>query len=131
MYTSSGFMSAVLTATAADLRPEDLTMPAEANQTDAEWALVGKHNLAYSGQFYFNRTLEHNDTNGQVIHGPLISSTLPSFVGSLQHRDFSFSPDFQTLHLVGKLGGGVVDSLFWQKLNRHFTFDGVGVQYAG
>jgi len=131
MYTSDGFMSAVLTATAADLRPMDLTLPAEANQTDAEWALVGRHTLAYSGPFYFDQTIKHNETVGQVVHGPLITSTLPSFVGSLQHREFSFSDDFETLHLVGNLGGGVVDSLYWRKLNRAFTWNDVGTLYAG
>lgn len=129
MYTSSGFMCAVLTATNATLRPQDLTLPAEDNQTDAEWAAVGRHTLAYSGPFYFNQSIKHNETNGQVVHGPLISSTLPSFVGSFQHRTFSFHDDYQTLELIGDLGNGVVDTLYWAKMNRDFLFSDVGQVY--
>lgn len=122
MYTSSGFMSAVLTASSPSLRPMDLTLPAQPNQTDAEWALVGKHSLSYSGPFHFNLSIPHNETSGQLIHGPLMASSLPDFVGSLQHRDFEFYNEFQTLKLVGNLGGGVVDTLFWERLSREFTF---------
>lgn len=130
MYTSSGFMSAILTTTDPSLRPQDLTLPAQANQSDAEWADVGKHTLAYSGPFYFNQTVPHNETSGLVVHGPLITSTLPAFVGSLQRREFEFSDEFQTLHLTGNLGNGIVDSLFWKKLSREFTFADVGHLYS-
>lgn len=121
-YTPTGFMSAVLTATDPDFRPLDLTLPAQTNQTDAEWADVGRHSLAYAGPFHFNDSQTKNDFEGQIIHGPLLTSTLPSFVGSLQHRDFVFTEDGKYLNLIGNLGGGVIDSLWWERLDRNVTF---------
>ncbi|KAJ9661425.1 hypothetical protein H2198_001993 [Neophaeococcomyces mojaviensis] len=122
MYTPTGYMSAVLTATDPSLRPLDLTLPAQSNQTDAEWAKVGEHTLGYSGPFYFNDTVSTDDFHGQIIHGPLIAATLPSFVGSLQHRDFVFTENGNYLNLIGNLGDGVVDSLWWKRLVRNVTF---------
>lgn len=79
-YTPMGFMSAVLTATDPSLRPEELTLPAHDNQTDAEWAEVGRHTLACARHFYFNESEASVDgLSGQIIRGPLLTSTLPSF----------------------------------------------------
>lgn len=67
-------MSAVLQATAAEYRPLDLTLPTQDNQTDAEWAEVEKHTLAYAGPFYFNDSQTKDDSQGQIVHGPLLTT---------------------------------------------------------
>lgn len=121
-YTPSGFMSAVLQATASEYRPLDLTLPAQDNQTDAEWAEVGRHTLAYAGPFFFNDSQTKSDFQGQIVHGPLLTSTLPSFVGSSQHRDFVFTEGGKFLNLIGNLGNGVIDNLWWQRLDRQVAF---------
>lgn len=41
-YTTEGWMSANIVATEPEYRPEGLTFPYQDNQTDADWALVGK-----------------------------------------------------------------------------------------
>jgi len=116
-------MSAVLTATDPSLRPFQLTLPAQDNQTDAEWAEVGRHTLAYAGPFYFNESSASADgLTGEIIHGPLLTSTLPSFVGSLQHREFKFTEDGKYLNLIGNLGNGVIDNLKWKRLERSVSF---------
>lgn len=126
MYTPTGFMSAVLTTTDPSLRPLDLTLPAQDNQTDTEWAEVGRHTLAYSGPFHFNQNVTSNKDirHGQIIHGPLITSTLPRFVGSLQRRNFTFTEDAMYLNLIGDLGNGVVDNLWWERLSGNVTVNG-------
>lgn len=124
-YTQTGFMSAVLQTTDPSLRPLDLTLPAEDNQTDAEWAEVGRHTLAYAGPFHFNENLTSTEDfrHGQIIHGPLLTSTLPRFVGSLQRRNFSFSEDGTYLNLIGDLGNGVIDNLWWKRLSGNISIN--------
>ena len=116
-------MSAVLTATDPELRPSELTLPAQDNQTDHEWAEVGRHTLAYAGPFYFDESKVSVDgLSGEIIHGPLLTSTLPTFVGSCQHRQFQFTEDGKYLTLVGDLGNGIIDNLKWERLERSISF---------
>lgn len=41
-YTPEGYMSANIMATEPEFRPAGLTFPFQDNQSDADWALVGK-----------------------------------------------------------------------------------------
>lgn len=41
-YTTEGYMSANIMATEPEFRPPGLTFPFQDNQSDADWALVGK-----------------------------------------------------------------------------------------
>lgn len=124
MYTPSGYMSALLTTTDPEDRPQGLTLPAQDDQTDHDWANIGRHTLAYSGPFFFNDALTVNESAGQIVHGPIRTTTLPRFVGSLQRRNFTFHDEGQTMRLVGDLGNGIVDTLYWGKLDREVTFGG-------
>ncbi|KAL5120439.1 hypothetical protein ACEQ8H_001729 [Pleosporales sp. CAS-2024a] len=45
VYTSTGWMSATITATEPASRP-NLTFPFRATDSDADWAAIGKHSLA-------------------------------------------------------------------------------------
>jgi hypothetical protein len=122
-YTSTGYMSTILTATAPDLRPQGLTIPAEPDQSNTSWAIIGQHTLAYAGPFQFNNAFPGtNATHGQIVHGPLLSSTLPSYVGSFQHRSYFFYDDGETLNLSADLGDGIVADLWWKRLARTFTY---------
>lgn len=58
-----------------------------------------------------------DDTHGEVLHGPLVAATLPANIGRVQHRNFTFSDDGVYLNLVGDLGQGVVDDLWWKRLS--------------
>lgn len=122
-YTPTGYMAAVLTATDPELRPQELTLPAQSNQSVTDWAEVGEHTLAYSGPFHFSKINSFDSRKGEVIHGPLLTATLPRFVGSLQTRQFEFSEDNKFLTLIGNLGEGVVDTLVWQRLEHNDVFN--------
>lgn len=115
-YTSSGFMSAILTASDTELRPSELTLPSQETQSIDHWAEVGKHSLGYAGPFHISDRGDSGALKGEVVHGPLLTATLPSWVGTKQKRKFEFSPDGRHLTLVGDLGNGVVDTLQWQRL---------------
>ncbi|KAF2719214.1 hypothetical protein K431DRAFT_296236 [Polychaeton citri CBS 116435] len=120
-YMPSGFMSAILTTTNPAERPENLTLPYQPNQSDAEWAQIGRHTLAYAGPFDVNTSsIEEfsGEMTGELTHGPLNTATLPAFVGSYQLRQFHFSQNYTLLSLTGDLGGGIVDHLIWQRLDR-------------
>lgn len=122
-YTRTGYMSTILTATTPDLRPKGLTIPAEPDQSNTSWAIIGQHALAYAGPFQFNNAfLGTNATHGQIVHGPLISSTLPSYVNTFQHRSYTFYDDAETLNLSADLGEGIVANLWWKRLARNFAY---------
>jgi hypothetical protein len=82
-------MSATITATEPSLRPANLTFPFSPTDSDAEWALVGKHSIGYAGPFRVNPDVESSVHEGQLFHGPLVVANVPSWVGSEQRRNFS------------------------------------------
>lgn len=47
-----------------------------------------------------------------MVHGPLLTATLPEFVGSEQKREYEFFNQGKVLKLTGNLGNGIVDVLF-------------------
>jgi hypothetical protein len=111
-YTSTGYMSTILIATTPDLRPKGLIIPAEPDQSNTSWEIIGQRTLAYAGPFQFNNAFSGtNATHGQIVHGPLLSSTLPSYMGSFQHRNYTFYDDVETLNLSADLGEGIVADL--------------------
>ncbi|KAK7751969.1 hypothetical protein SLS62_006112 [Diatrype stigma] len=116
VYSTGGYVSVLIHATEPEWRPTNLTVLDRGSQFDAQWALVGQHSAAYSGPFSFNESLLLNDTHGEIMHGPLIAASLPSNIGSIQHRNFSFSEDGEYLNLVGDLGQGIIDMLWWKRL---------------
>lgn len=129
LYHPTHYMSATLASTTPEDRPADLAWPFRAGQSDADWALVGKHSLAYAGPFSFNESVPveavAGGVTGQVVHGPLEVATLPSHVGSAQRRDFSlvFGEGGREGKGVGALlnlradnGGGIAVSLWWERV---------------
>ncbi|KAI0007470.1 Lipocalin-like domain-containing protein [Xylariaceae sp. FL0662B] len=123
VYSVDGYMSVLIHATEPEWRPANLTMLDQGPELDWQWALVGKHTGAYSGPFSFNESHGVNDTHGQIVHGPLETATLPANIGRLQFRNFSFTSDGVYLNLVGELGPGLIDNLWWQRKTRDVVFE--------
>lgn len=124
-YLPTGFMSACLTSTDPDNRPEGLTLPYQANQSDAEWAEIGRHSLAYAGPFDLNVSSYEEATGsmtGQITHGPLYTSTLPSYQGTYLPRQFEFANNYTQLTLTSDIGNGLVDHLVWKRFARDIEF---------
>ncbi|KXT09633.1 hypothetical protein AC579_3136 [Pseudocercospora musae] len=118
-YSASGWMSATITATEREFRP-NLTFPFQPNDTDADWAVVGKHSLGYAGPYQVNRELPcPNSTYGQLFHGPLAVASVPSWQGTLQRRNYSVHStiDGKLLRIGSDRGGGNTAELWWRKVD--------------
>lgn len=88
LYHPSMHMSAILTPTLPEYRPHDLQYGKFENTTDAQWAVLGKHNLAYSAPFTLSVLPEDEEDDGVVTHGPLLSN-VPSYDGAYFVRNFT------------------------------------------
>lgn len=121
IYTANGFMSATITATEPELRP-NLTFPYNLNDTDADWALVGKHGVGYAGPLRVNPDLPANETQGQVFHGPLTVANVPTWQGANQPRNYTVLDRQEEGRMVRYLrigsdrGNGNRGVLWWRKL---------------
>lgn len=123
IYTATGFMSATITATEPEFRPTNLTFPFLPNQTDSDWALVGKHSIGYAGPLRVNLDLPANKTSGQVFHGPLTVANVPSMVNATQRRNYTVVREgggngngSVLLRIGSERGGGFTGELWWRKV---------------
>ena len=84
IYDTNGYMSVSMATTTPEFIPP-IRDPNE--PTEEDFALVGKHILMYSGELslaWENSTT----TEGRVYHGPLLTSTQTSWIGTKQTRDY-------------------------------------------
>ncbi|KAF2846947.1 hypothetical protein T440DRAFT_218470 [Plenodomus tracheiphilus IPT5] len=122
IYTATGFVSATITATEPSLRPQNLTFPFRPNDTDADWALVGKHSIGYAGPVRINPALPANETQGQIFHGPLIVANVPSLAGERQTRNYSIVDQWEEgkwvryLKIGSERGNGNRGVLWWKRV---------------
>ena len=122
IYTASGFMSATITATEKEFRPP-VSFPFRANETDADWALVGKHSIGYSGPFRINTELPATETDGQLFHGPLTVANVPTMVGQEHRRNYTVvereeeGKVVKYLKIGSERGGGFRGVLWWRRLD--------------
>ncbi|EXF77918.1 hypothetical protein CFIO01_04172 [Colletotrichum fioriniae PJ7] len=105
-YSKSGFMSATITSTDPEDRPANLTFPFEDSQSDADWALVGKHSIGYAGPLRISDAFPANATFGQVIHGPLTVANVPSMAGGSQARNYTLYENGKILRISSQRDGG-------------------------
>ena len=102
VYTSTGYMSALLHGTREDVRPLSITYPdllGGVGEVSA-WSLIGTYSVAYAGMATATSPDDTNNgtsgmidsekivTSGVVRHGPLISATVPQWIGTTQTRKF-------------------------------------------
>jgi hypothetical protein len=112
-YSASGYMAMTSMASEPELRPASLTYPAQDNQTDAEWAMVGRHTFSYAGPVTIMR--EDTPETGSLMHGPLIVADVPSMVSTNQSRSYEMLEGGMMLRLSVTRERGVVH-LLWQRL---------------
>jgi hypothetical protein len=119
IYTAEGWMSATITATEPEFRP-NLTFPYQPNDTDADWAAVGRHSIGYAGPLRLSNAIPANETNGQVFHGPLVVANVPTWVGQNQRRNYTVVElgGESYLKIGSERGGGYTGTLWWQKINK-------------
>ncbi|KAK3332376.1 hypothetical protein B0T19DRAFT_101404 [Cercophora scortea] len=119
-YTASGYVSALLTTGDARFMPQNLTFPYKDDQPDSEWALVGKHTLAYVGPVRIeNTTTNSSRESGTVVHGPLMVCDIPSYVGVELRREYTLVKrrEGTWLRLVTINTATTYSELWFQKLD--------------
>ncbi|KAI6348605.1 hypothetical protein MCOR25_010764 [Pyricularia grisea] len=117
IYTASGFMSATITSTDPEDRPQSLTFPPAEGQSDADWANVAKHALCYAGPFSINEAVPLTATSGGVFHGPLTVAHVPSWVGRRQERNFTTYENGSLLLITSRRDGGNEGKLWWKRID--------------
>jgi hypothetical protein len=119
IYTATGWMSATITATEPEFRP-NLTFPYQPNDTDADWAAVGRHSIGYAGPLRLSDAIPANETNGQVFHGPLTVANVPTWVGANQRRNYTIVEEGgeKYLKIGSERGGGYTGTLWWKKVKE-------------
>lgn len=117
-YSTSGYMSATITATESELRPENLTFPYNENDPDSEWALVGKHSIGYAGPYSVSDAIPADTKHGQLLHGPLTVANVPSWAGTEQRRNYTVIEEGGEvfLRIDSRRDGGNAGVLWWKKL---------------
>ncbi|KAI4948892.1 hypothetical protein J4E86_008241 [Alternaria arbusti] len=116
IYTESGFMSATITATEPEFRP-NLTFPYQPNDSDADWALVGKHSIGV------NEELPATETEGQIFHGPLTVANVPTWEGQKGKRNYTIveveenGEEVKYLKIGSERGNGYRGILWWKKVD--------------
>ncbi|KAH6878740.1 Lipocalin-like domain-containing protein [Alternaria rosae] len=121
IYTESGFMSATITATEPEFRP-NLTFPYQPNDSDADWALVGKHSIGYAGPYSVNEELPATETEGQIFHGPLTVANVPTWEGQKGKRNYTIveveenGEEVKYLKIGSERGNGYRGILWWKKV---------------
>ncbi|KFA69774.1 hypothetical protein S40285_10362 [Stachybotrys chlorohalonatus IBT 40285] len=118
-YSRSGYMSATIAATEAELRPQNLTFPFTEDQSDADWALVGKHTIGYAGPYRVSDAIPATAESGQIFHGPLVVANVPRWVGSSQTRNYTITRQGNEtyLQILSRRDGGYTGELFWRRLD--------------
>lgn len=120
-YTPSGYVSANLASADPALRP-NLTYPDPANDTSniPEWALVGKHTIAYAGPFTVIKARRNRHVwEGQLMHGPFIVANQPSWMGIKVYRNFTLYREADVLKITARNEQSKVENvLFWRRLGR-------------
>ncbi|KAH7311360.1 Lipocalin-like domain-containing protein [Stachybotrys elegans] len=118
-YSKSGYMSATISATEPELRPQELTFPFTPDQDDADWALVGKHSIGYAGPLRISDAVPATAESGQVFHGPLIAANVPRWVGTSQVRNYTIvrRGEQTFLQIVSRRDGGYTGELWWERLD--------------
>jgi len=111
-------MSATTSLSSTDpaVRPLSLGWPPQANDSDADWALVGKGSFSYAGRFIV--TADSRPARGQISHGPMEVASLPSFVGEVEVRNYTVDGQVLVWHVEvgGNLGVDLRADVYWRRI---------------
>ncbi|KAI1450089.1 hypothetical protein F5Y02DRAFT_172250 [Annulohypoxylon stygium] len=111
-----------MSATFMSARPEDRPPSLDTNLPslpgpDDEWALIGKHTMAYAGPWHVSQTTEDKEV-GQLTHGPTWVAWLPSWVGRTLVKDYKLYDEGATLRFLYKTSDGNNGDMFFRKLSE-------------
>ncbi|KAI1458865.1 hypothetical protein F4805DRAFT_105657 [Annulohypoxylon moriforme] len=112
------WMSATFMSSRPEDRPPNLDTKSPALPgPDAEWALIGKHTMAYAGPWHVSQTTEDKEV-GQITHGPTRVAWLPAWVGRVLVKDYVLYDGGGTLRFLYKTSDGNNGDMFFGKLGE-------------
>ncbi|KAI1390774.1 Lipocalin-like domain-containing protein [Hypoxylon trugodes] len=114
-YNAQGFMSANFMSARPEDRPPGVDTEKIEIGTDAEWSLIGKHTLSYSGPWYVSETTKDVEV-GQITHGPTRVAWLPSWVGKELVKNYTLLEDGTIMRLRSKNDEGINGDMFFTRL---------------
>ncbi|KAK3324982.1 Lipocalin-like domain-containing protein, partial [Apodospora peruviana] len=119
-YTREGYMSANQAATVPEWRPTNIVWPPKDNDSDADWALIGRHAMSYAGHFSINTSLPATTTHGQLLHGPLVVASMPYFVGQVQVRNYTVKEQDGETYLFVHAGNvsALMSEILWRRVAK-------------
>ncbi|KAK0615093.1 hypothetical protein B0T17DRAFT_646469 [Bombardia bombarda] len=121
VYTATGYVSVVITTLVPELRPVNVTWPPRTGQTDADWLLVGRHSLSYSGHMSISDDVPYarippTKKSGTVLHGPIIVSPVNSLEDTVMERNYTvLEAKGDGLYLKIDFHTRSVESILWWK----------------
>lgn len=113
-------MSANMASTHEPWRPKHLRWPPGETDADADWALVGKHAMAYAGTWAMNSSFPATETEGHVVHSPFVAS-VPGIVGSAQYRQYAVHKQGGETYLNIAVQAGDLRSDIWWRSVAEFS----------
>ncbi|KAK0613498.1 hypothetical protein B0T14DRAFT_526391 [Immersiella caudata] len=111
-------MSANMAATEPDSRPQTVFWPPRDNHSDPllDWILVGRHAFSYASPFRLNESVHATMETGQLLHGPITVSSVPSMIGQTLVRDYRVVEMEDGVYLkVGNPPNGLTTNEIWWK----------------
>jgi len=118
-YTPGGYLSAITASTNPELRPLVLGWPPKTIDSVSDWAQVGKSSFCFAGPFHISPDLPASITSGQLVHGPMEVTTLPSFMGVSEIRNYTLDVrrdgTYLTWHLWLNDNGSDRVAVYWKK----------------
>ena len=113
-------MSVNMASTQPVWRPAHLHWPPGETDADADWALVGKHAMAYAGTWAINSSFPATETEGHIIHGPFVAS-VPRMAGSVQYREYFMHRRGGEAYLKIRVQAGDLRSEIWWRRVASFS----------
>ncbi|KAI1206930.1 uncharacterized protein F4807DRAFT_437713 [Annulohypoxylon truncatum] len=119
------WMSATFMSSRPEDRPPDLNINSAAALAgpDDEWALIGKHTMAYAGPWRVSQTTEDKEV-GQIAHGPIRVAWLPSWVGGTLVKDYEIYDAGGTLRFLYRTSDGNRGDMWFRRLGVEDDDDG-------
>ncbi|KAI6081147.1 Lipocalin-like domain-containing protein [Hypoxylon rubiginosum] len=113
-YNTAGWMSANFMSGRPEDRPGNIDSAALDVGTDAEWALIGKHTISYSGPWRVSITTDEVE-DGQITHGPTRVAWLPSWLGIELQKNYTLYED-DTMRFISRTQDGKIGHMFFTRL---------------
>ncbi|KAI1761414.1 Lipocalin-like domain-containing protein [Hypoxylon sp. FL1150] len=113
-YNAAGWMAANFMSGRPEDRPDNVDSAALDVGTDAEWALIGKHTISYSGPWRVSIATDDVGT-GQITHGPTRVAWLPSWLGIELQKNYTLYED-DTMRFISRTQDGKIGHMFFTRL---------------